>query len=570
MGSEEISTNLFKTELIELGFLKIRKNVYQGRVPIKGDINGYYIDVLIDCTDYPLVSPNIQLISINGDAKVYKSVPKNWRHLDEHTDKFPRDSIFTICALHNWYANSSFNARYVYNRILEWLKSNTTSQWKEEEDLPSSRILPKNISDITLYLGYDLVLHVSRQKPRSYSFNEIVHTRYLLKGGGEASLKNYGNKYPIDSIAFLYDGSRNIAQNAKIYKFVMPGEYISKIAMMLLDDEIQRSETLVIFLGKKTFYKSVFQLFNELKKHNIHKKISSKHKNIPLVIVCEGENGKFETIAFLVETETLFEKTDDIKFRMFKTEIFKPISPPIPLNVGILGAGSLGSQIAKILVSKGIKKLLISDYDRLSVSNLGNHELSGYSLGSNKAVDLVRYLRTICCHYTPDVEYRNDDLLTVEEADIVIVVVGSPSSFDQLAFNILRSINKPIIWAWVSEYNILQEIVITSDSTGCLNCYYLLTRSEPELSKIHDLARKEIDKYPKYIVDACGDPHIPSQWEKTVFLASQIVSILNFYCKHKRFPFEYINYFAGRYEIYPTIKNGHVSVHKNCFCNRSK
>jgi hypothetical protein len=53
-----------------------------------------------------------------------------------------------------------------------------------------------------------------------------------------------------------------------------------------------------------------------------------------------------------------------------------------------------------------------------------------------------------------------------------------------------------------------------------------------------------------------------------VFLASQIVSIIEYYSNNGKFPFEYINYLWRLDAIYPEIKKGFLDVENNCFCRR--
>jgi hypothetical protein len=321
-------------------------------------------------------------------------------------------------------------------------------------------------------------------------------------------------------------------------------------------------------------FKSIYQLLAKLK-NNISfmsklRKVS--YKNLPIIILYEGDRRNREVIALLIDIKTfLNEEIKNIKLKPFQIETLPEREKTINLNVSILGAGSLGGEVAKLTAEKGVKKLMISDQDKFSATNLGFHELDVFNLGQYKAIGLSKKLR-LTCHNTDaeDIKPMSTDMKAVADADLVVVTVGDPNSFDKLAFDKLKDFEKPIIWAWVSEYNILQEIVITTPFTGCLNCYYHLTNDDEELRKLQEAKEIELAEsdLPSYEQDICGDPHVISKWERMVFLASQIVSIIEYYSNNGKFPFEYINYLWRLDAIYPEIKKGFLNVDDNCFCRR--
>lgn len=558
--------SFFERELIKFGFKRSSSYKCEGRIPHEGLLNGSYIEVEINYEQYPLGSPSIVLKSINGCTEIFKCVPKTWRHLDEHLFSNPSNSIFYVCCLHNWSAQQIHNADFVYNRLLSWLNANTESVWPAEDDLPTWRILP-NHSQVMLFISKKFVEELdSDTKEESYSTGQIIHTLYKFKSGATAVKKNLGNKYPLSDIDF----SNEQSIWSKPYKYVILTDHertMSNLADKLFREDYQKSNVLAIKIKNKLTFKSIYQMFEVTKHYDVISLIDVKDKNIPIIYIYRGDSDRLEFIALLIDVNSLKGPIEKINYKVFQVQAVIEPENPIPLNVALLGAGSLGSQIARIIVDKGVKQLKISDRDTLTITNLGFHELTAHSLGAFKANHLAAYLSHRTSHYFPLITESND-VNAIIDSDVAIVAVGSNTSFDRLAFDVLANNKIPIIWCWVSEYNILQEVVITEGNNGCLNCYYLLCKNDNELCTLHRKAKEEIDRYPKYQVDACGDPHVPSQWERTVLLASQIVTLLTFYAKYKRFPFEYITYYWPMSEIYPQIKTGYVDSQTVCFCKR--
>lgn len=67
-------------------------------------------------------------------------------------------------------------------------------------------------------------------------------------------------------------------------------------------------------------------------------------------------------------------------------------------SYAIIGAGSLGSVIAELLVRSGVWRILLIDGDTLSVGNLARHTLSIKSLNHSKTGELQKHLEDINAH----------------------------------------------------------------------------------------------------------------------------------------------------------------------------
>lgn len=554
-----IEPSVFGAEFESLGFSCVNESVFQGRIPQEYDIGGFYINVEIFMHDYPLRQPSIRLISIQDNHELYKKIPKSWRHIDEWMmTTNPKESYFHICCLHNWSASSKNNVNFIYTRLIDWLKNNVNEDWKAEDDLPGWRILPQ-ISNSCLYLEKNFVNEIeSIEKLSLYEFS-TVHSLYKLKNGKFSSANKKGTDYNYENIIFptrVEEPYYYFEENYQDDK----SEYIKN---SIINKKNLVSKFNVIRMPITFKFKTTFQLMQSIVLNTAIEKINPDNKNIPFLIMYSGDKGRTEYIAFITNLASI-SSSGISSIQVINIEIIPETPLGIDKKVGIIGGGSLGSQICKMLAHKHTKSLVVSDFDRLSVSNLGNHELAPYFLGQFKSKSLARQLENITLQRIIPTFTDSSDLF--EFCDLLVISVGRKQSFDLLAFKELIVYSKPVIWVWTSPNNILQEIVITTPQTGCLNCYYKLIESDVHLNSLHQQAENEIAKYPSEAIDLCGNPHIVSTWEKMSFLASQVTTIISLYEKHHIFKYDYFNYYWGMDEIMPTHIFGLLEQQPTCFC----
>ncbi|GAJ41661.1 ThiF family adenylyltransferase [Saccharococcus caldoxylosilyticus] len=547
--------NGVKAELEKLGFSFVDETTAYGRVPERGDINGYYIHVTIELNNFPLSQPSITLVKINGKDDLYRRIPINWRHLDEIININPKLSVFKICCLHNWSAKREYNGKYIYERIYDWLNSNVTSQWNPEEDLPSFRVLPQ-YTNSRLYLSDYFIAKLRENKPKILYQCNVYHEPYKFKSGAKASLQKQGEKYELTDIDFEKNFYHYIPDMPQEQKF----EIIKKLR---LGDKCAKSHFFVLRLPRHSRFKTFYQLLTIIRDNINIKNLSQEMKNIPFIVMYTGDKGKDEVVSFITNRGYVDGKSDYL-VQPLAIESFSNRPIGVDLTVGLLGVGSLGSEVASLLVKKDTRKILLSDFDFLRADNIGRHVLGARYLGNKKSIALANELKINFFKFNALTAVTDEE--AAEKADILVVTVGNNQSFDQLAFNKLWHYKKPVIWAWTSPNNILQEIVITTPSSGCLNCYYEKIKTDPVLKQIQQNAKDEIKKYPSEEVDVCGNPHTISQMERMVFLATQIVSILSYYSKHGKFKFDYVNYYWGMDDIIPTPHFGYLEAHPSCFC----
>lgn len=554
----------FEADFLQLGFELIGQDIIKGRIPNDNDVKDIYIEVEIEYSGYPLTQPNIELKSINGNSELNKAMPIEWRHIDESVNNYPLKSKFYICCLHNWSMNEEYNALFVYDRILAWLKSNVNKHWDIGEDLPSWRVLPQP-SDMVLVTTESFVQSMAQMKEDTYKHLALFHVCYSFQGGAKAKPHNLGNKYELKNIASCQS---QIKASHQYVFFSEPSTNSAISHISSLYENLAMSDCVAIRWGKKVRFKTVFQLLATLRKSPIIDEATGKgYKNLPMIISYKGDRNREEIVGLLVDINSLKRSLEDSYVRMFQIETLSVRKPLVDLTVALLGVGSLGSLIARNLADKGVKKIVLCDPDRLSADNLGTHELSPFFLAMGKSQSMSHYIH-FNRYFNGEMEVASSDEEAIRYADVAIVTVGDSKSFDRLAFDTLTEFDRPVIWAWVSELNILQEMVVTSPNSGCLNCYYRQTATIPELAKLHDSVRSQVCNVGGSYRGVCGDVHVLSQPDRMMFFASQIVTFISFYSRYSRFPFDYVNYYWPLDEVIPTSITGRLPADKDCFCGR--
>ncbi|MDI4643480.1 hypothetical protein [Cohnella hashimotonis] len=544
-------------ELQTLGFV-LSGSVFEGRVPAKGDIDGMYITVGISLQGYPYKQPNIRLLKIKEESELYRVIPKTWRHIDEWLITLDsRDSQFYICCLHNWNAKDAYKGKFIYLRILEWLRSNVMRKWKVDEDLPSWRILPQ-LSSKTLFIDEKALVELQKHEPKTIYTGTMYHQPYKMH-----SLKK--RKQIVDgSECLLSEISQDDTRH--YFSFINAGERLSQIgSQYLTKTNVQTSKLRFIRLPAAYQFKTIYQLLQTIVVNFDWKSLLEKQElTIPLLIMFKGDAGKREVIMILLDRACFDESTGVIannQVLYMNVDSLPAKSEGISKCIGVLGIGTLGGYVCNLLVKKNAYKLFISDPDELRLHNIDTHVLGSFYLGRSKANGLEA-LSNIFNQYN-NLEVMQDDTEVALKSEILVVVVGDNQSFDRILRDLVnRRYDKPVIWAWMSSKNILQDIVMTTPDTGCLNCYYMSLSD----IKLRFKAMEEIDRTIVHTFDFCGNSHTISSIEKTNLLSAQIAALIEYYCKHDKFPYGFINIYWGENEPIPIYETGELARKSECFC----
>ena len=147
-------------------------------------------------------------------------------------------------------------------------------------------------------------------------------------------------------------------------------------------------------------------------------------------------------------------------------------------KVAVLGCGSLGGPLARLLAEAGVGNLLLVDPAILDWPNVGRHELGAGSVGRPKARELARALEAAYPHLT-GIAWRKkriglgesalmDELLTY---DLIVSTMGNwPAESFLNDAQQEREGFPPIVYGWVEPHAVAAHAVVVPGRGGCLHC----------------------------------------------------------------------------------------------------
>ena len=148
-------------------------------------------------------------------------------------------------------------------------------------------------------------------------------------------------------------------------------------------------------------------------------------------------------------------------------------------KVAIIGCGSVGSSVARILIQSGINNMILIDPELLGWENLGRHELGAQEVGSPKAEALAKHLRRRFPH-VKDLQAVSTDLLNaiaknsglLEDCDLIVSATAAWNA--ESALNDMQTqgeIRCPIIYSWLEDKAVTAHaLVVFDDDHGCFAC----------------------------------------------------------------------------------------------------
>ncbi len=113
-------------------------------------------------------------------------------------------------------------------------------------------------------------------------------------------------------------------------------------------------------------------------------------------------------------------------------------------TVAICGLGGLGSQIAIALARAGVGKLILTDFDRVDITNLHRQQYKASQIGKYKTEALAENLRDISPYIT--LEIRNTRITEanavpiLENADIICEAFDCPQAKAMLVNTVLEKL----------------------------------------------------------------------------------------------------------------------------------
>lgn len=151
-------------------------------------------------------------------------------------------------------------------------------------------------------------------------------------------------------------------------------------------------------------------------------------------------------------------------------------------TICLVGCGSLGSGIAKLLLQSGVGKVILIDPDSLSWVNLERHELGATWVGHNKAAALATDLQTkfplaeIEGHPQSWLEAYRADPALLSEANLVLSTCAEWNA--ESALSDLQSsgaLQSPVLYGWLEESALAAHAIALSGQTPCLRCGFTPT-----------------------------------------------------------------------------------------------
>lgn len=147
-------------------------------------------------------------------------------------------------------------------------------------------------------------------------------------------------------------------------------------------------------------------------------------------------------------------------------------------TVVVIGCGSLGASIARILVQSGVARMVLVDPDTLAWANIGRHELGAECVGQGKASSLAKHLRGRFPHVkkisASDCDWRaayRANPALFRDADIVVAATGDWNA--ESALNDLQrsgELRSPIVYGWMEARAAAAHALVISGTGACLRC----------------------------------------------------------------------------------------------------
>ena len=148
------------------------------------------------------------------------------------------------------------------------------------------------------------------------------------------------------------------------------------------------------------------------------------------------------------------------------------------LRVAVLGCGSVGGPLAKLLAQAGVSNLLLVDCGPMDWPNVGRHELGATSVNRNKAEELAGEIEHAYPHLG-NVSWRKDrvgpsvtDLIEeLVSCNLIVSTMGNwaGESFLNDAHQ-ERSNFPPILYGWVEPNAAAAHAVLLPQGSACFRC----------------------------------------------------------------------------------------------------
>lgn len=145
-------------------------------------------------------------------------------------------------------------------------------------------------------------------------------------------------------------------------------------------------------------------------------------------------------------------------------------------SVVLLGAGSLGSEVAQLLCNAGLQKLTIIDGEVLLMDNIGRHLLGARDVGIKKAEALRKHLLGQFPHARIQSRTMTWEKLMQEEefplfaSDLIISLTGEWPSDSRLNAEVRARGGPLTIFGWTEAHGLAGHALLMAPRGGCVVC----------------------------------------------------------------------------------------------------
>lgn len=196
----------------------------------------------------------------------------------------------------------------------------------------------------------------------------------------------------------------------------------------------------------------------------------------------QSKKGKKHSLP-LTESQLSHWKVKAVPIRLFNKEAILPRGGAnldlATSKVALVGAGSVGGEIAHKLSAAGVQNLSIYDNDIYEAENLYRHILPEEYLSFEKSYGLSYHLarQFLWSKAAPSkkklLDLRNWKLLN--SYDLIVIAIGSPTHERLFKDYLLENdVKVPVINTWLEGFGVGGHAVLdVPDSKGCLLCAYV-------------------------------------------------------------------------------------------------
>lgn len=146
-------------------------------------------------------------------------------------------------------------------------------------------------------------------------------------------------------------------------------------------------------------------------------------------------------------------------------------------RIAVLGVGSVGGAVARVLAQSGVGELLLVDPGTVDWANIGRHELGAAAVGRNKAVELAREIGRSLPHVAASGRvdrFGRSAIRLVEDLasfDLVVSTTGNWAADSYL--NDVQHESRsypPVLYGWVEPNAVAAHAVLITGEGVCFQC----------------------------------------------------------------------------------------------------